>query len=294
MHRPARLSTGIERLDELLGGGLLPGTLTVVAGATGIGKTHLGLQFAAAGARQEGRRGIVFDMSCRGDSQGHADYARRLGDWHLQAADPQSLTSLTDVFQADARPAEYLRVFDYAGKRPAQRESDFDAWQAWQVELMRKLQVTIGFFYRHFVRGVRRAVIDGIDPADRQADSVQFELFEYVYQQIIRKDAEWVARDLFREHYRAHATAVSEQSYAPGQIACLLLYTTHESLLDAMIERPLEDGDWLAAANTVLYLGKVRRAGRMDRALYVAKHRGSVASDEIVPYQIDERGVRIE
>ena len=43
-----RLSTGVPGLDELLGGGLLPGTLTVVVGATGIGKTQLGLQFARA------------------------------------------------------------------------------------------------------------------------------------------------------------------------------------------------------------------------------------------------------
>ena len=58
MHEPARHSTGLARLDEMLGGGLLPGTLTVVVGATGIGKTQLGVQFADAGARQEGRRGI--------------------------------------------------------------------------------------------------------------------------------------------------------------------------------------------------------------------------------------------
>ena len=35
----------------MLGGGLLPGTLTVVYGATGIGKTHLGLTFAHQGGR---------------------------------------------------------------------------------------------------------------------------------------------------------------------------------------------------------------------------------------------------
>ena len=46
----ARVSTGLSRLDEMLGGGLLPGTLTVVYGATGIGKTHLGLTFAHHGA----------------------------------------------------------------------------------------------------------------------------------------------------------------------------------------------------------------------------------------------------
>ncbi len=46
---PPRLSTGIDGLDDLLGGGLLPGTLTAVVGSTGIGKTQFGLQFANAG-----------------------------------------------------------------------------------------------------------------------------------------------------------------------------------------------------------------------------------------------------
>ena len=50
-----RLSTGIARLDDLLGGGLLPGTLAAVVGSTGIGKTQLGLQFAHAGAAQRAR-----------------------------------------------------------------------------------------------------------------------------------------------------------------------------------------------------------------------------------------------
>jgi KaiC/GvpD/RAD55 family RecA-like ATPase len=38
----------------MLGGGLLPGTLTVVYGATGIGKTHLGLAFAHHGRVADG------------------------------------------------------------------------------------------------------------------------------------------------------------------------------------------------------------------------------------------------
>ena len=52
----------------MLGGGLLPGTLTVVMGTLGIGKTQLGLAFANAGGR-EGERGILFDLTARGDSQ---------------------------------------------------------------------------------------------------------------------------------------------------------------------------------------------------------------------------------
>ena len=66
-----RVSTGIPKLDAMLDGGVLPGTLTVVYGATGIGKTHLGLTFADHGRLADGARGIVLDLNGRGDSQQH-------------------------------------------------------------------------------------------------------------------------------------------------------------------------------------------------------------------------------
>ena len=102
---PARLSTGVPDLDALLGGGLLPGTLTVVVGSTGIGKTQLGLQFAHAGLPQEGRAGIVFDMSARGDPQSHADYARRMFAWTLCQADPEAYVDPDRFFDPRARAA---------------------------------------------------------------------------------------------------------------------------------------------------------------------------------------------
>ncbi|NQT14257.1 MAG: hypothetical protein HQ582_15990 [Planctomycetes bacterium] len=55
-----RLSTGIDQLDGLLGGGLLPGTLTVLFGSTGIGKTQLGLH-RVEGARRSPSRGQSAD-----------------------------------------------------------------------------------------------------------------------------------------------------------------------------------------------------------------------------------------
>ena len=73
-----RLSTGIPGLDEKIGGGLIPGTMTVLAGSSGIGKTQFGLQFIGAGTEAEGARGVIFDMTARGDSQNHGDYASRL------------------------------------------------------------------------------------------------------------------------------------------------------------------------------------------------------------------------
>ncbi|MEO8271343.1 MAG: ATPase domain-containing protein, partial [Aureliella sp.] len=43
-----RLTTGLTELDDALGGGLVPGTLTIIAGATGIGKTQFGTHFLHA------------------------------------------------------------------------------------------------------------------------------------------------------------------------------------------------------------------------------------------------------
>ncbi|HVX61101.1 MAG TPA: ATPase domain-containing protein [Pirellulales bacterium] len=288
-----RLSTGIPGLDELMGGGLLPGTLTVLAGATGIGKTQFGVQFSQAGLEQEGRRGIIFDMACRGDAQSHGEYAQRMFQWQLDKADPSRAPATDGFFHPERKQPDYLHVFDYHGRRVTRRDLGSEAWQDWQVELAKKLDVTIAFFYGNFVSGVRRAVVDGIEPAERASESIQFELFEYVYHQILRKESEWVARDLFRQHYRAHAEQIQQAAYDPSQVACLLLYTTPETMLEELIVRKLDEGDLLSNANTLVYLGRVRSGNKLGRALYVAKHRGSACTEEIVPYTIDDRGLRI-
>ena len=110
----------------------------------------------------------------------------------------------------------------------------------------RRLNASIAFFYGNFVGGVRRAVVDGIEPVDRPSDSIQFELFDYIYHQILRKDPEWVARDLFREHYRQNAATIAGHVYDPGRIGCMLLVTSPETTLDGLIERPLDEGDVLS------------------------------------------------
>ncbi|HEX8199153.1 MAG TPA: ATPase domain-containing protein, partial [Isosphaeraceae bacterium] len=47
-----RLSTGVEGLDEILHGGLLPGQVYLVRGRPGAGKTTLAMQFLLAGVRR--------------------------------------------------------------------------------------------------------------------------------------------------------------------------------------------------------------------------------------------------
>jgi hypothetical protein len=293
MFETKRLSTGVEGLDELLGGGLLPGTLTAVVGSTGIGKTQFGLQFAHAGMSQENARGILFDMCSRGDSQSHADYARRMFDWELRPVDPEKHLDLDRFFSPALPCGDYLHVFDQHGRRVTRADLDFDAWHKWQAELARRLDASIAFFYGNFIRGVRRAVVDGIEPVDRPSDSIQFEMFDYIYHQILRKDPEWVARDLFREHYRTNAAAIAEHVYDPSRIGCMLLITSQETTLDGLIERPLDEGDVLSNANTIIHLGKIREGNRFRRAMYVTKHRGSACTDEMIPYSIDERGLRL-
>jgi len=156
------------------------------------------------------------------------------------------------------------------------------------------LQLAIWFFYGNFVHGVRRCVIDGVEPTDKPSESFQFDLFEYIYHQILHKDADWVARDLFREHFRAHADEVQGRMYDHTRIGCLLLYTTREVMLDDLLGRPLDTGDVLSNANTIILMGKTRDGSRMGRALHVAKHRGSACDDSIVPFDVIDSGLQLQ
>lgn len=69
-----RAKTGITGLDEMLGGGLMPGSSVLVKGAPGTGKTTLGLQFLHHGATQEDEAGLLvtfeeFPYSLHRDAQ---------------------------------------------------------------------------------------------------------------------------------------------------------------------------------------------------------------------------------
>ena len=51
----ARITSGVPKLDDMLGGGLFRDSVTVISGATGTGKTLLSTHFLAAGARNDER-----------------------------------------------------------------------------------------------------------------------------------------------------------------------------------------------------------------------------------------------
>ncbi len=60
--RATRLSTGIEGIDNILGGGLTPHRMYLVEGPPGTGKTTLALQFLLRGAAQ-GQSGLYITLS---------------------------------------------------------------------------------------------------------------------------------------------------------------------------------------------------------------------------------------
>ena len=100
----------------MLGGGLWPGTLTVVYGATGIGKTHVGLTFADRGRAADGARGVVLDMNGRGDSQQHDEYAARLFGWSLIPW-THTVTPMSDPYpSSEQMQAFYSNALHWVGR----------------------------------------------------------------------------------------------------------------------------------------------------------------------------------
>jgi RecA/RadA recombinase len=288
-----RVSIGLPRLDARLGGGLLPGTLAVVYGATGIGKTHLGLTFAAHGATADGARGLIFDMNGRGDSQRHADYAARLFHWRLTRW-THTVTPMAHPHPPpEALEAHYSNAFRWVGRTrdfqvPTADGPEFD-WN-WKAEYNHALYTVRPFFYFHFAGGARRVVVDGLEPMDAPADSIQFYLFDELYRKTIHRDSETLGMEICLPVWK-HRAFIDSHRYDPGQITTLLLVTTEETRLDDLVARKVATGDLGATANTILVMGSERVGNRLARMLAVIKHRGSAMSDEVVEYRIGAHGI---
>jgi KaiC/GvpD/RAD55 family RecA-like ATPase len=287
----ARHAFGLDELDRALGGGLLPGRLTVVAGATGVGKTQLGLRWAHGGLGGEGRRGIICDMTARGDSQNHAEYASRLFDWDLNEFPLMASPDFDHAWDFTRSLGDYFHPIDRGGRRVTRGDLEEDQWHEWKSDLARIFRCAVGYFYQNFARGCRRVVFDGLEPTDRFSESIQFEFFEYIYHHVLRQDDEWAAREWFREKYRANAEAVMRHRYEQRAIGCVYLYTTPHVMLDELLAQPITQGDIFANASTIILMGRTRHNGRLGRALAIPKHRGSACGDEIVPYRITEEGL---
>jgi circadian clock protein KaiC len=103
-----QLASGVAGLDDLLGGGIERGTVTVVSGPTGVGKSTTAAQFLLAAAEQGERAvGYLFEESVASLRHRSASIGMPLadvlesGDLYLQAVEPLALSP--DEFAARVR-----------------------------------------------------------------------------------------------------------------------------------------------------------------------------------------------
>jgi RecA/RadA recombinase len=292
----SRVSTGLVRLDAMLGGGLLPGTLTVVYGATGIGKTHLGLTFAEHGRVADGARGIVLDMNGRGDSQQHDEYADRLFRWPLSPW-THAVPPMTDPYPSPQQmEARYCNALRWVGRtrdfQVPTPDGSFEFDWNWKAEYSHALYTVRPFVYFHLGAGSRRIVVDGVEPMDSPADSIQFFMFDELYRKVIHRDAETLGMEICLPVWQ-HREFIDAHRYDHTDVTTLLLVTTEETRLEDLLGRKVATGDVGATANTILVMGSERVGNRVARMLSVVKHRGSAMSDEIAEYRIGAGGIEL-
>lgn len=94
---PARLSMGIQGLDEILGGGLPEGQLYLVEGESGAGKTTLGLQFLLAG-RRRGEKTLWITLS---ETERQLQETARSHGWSLDGIEVCNPVAPEGVRQGD-------------------------------------------------------------------------------------------------------------------------------------------------------------------------------------------------
>jgi circadian clock protein KaiC len=118
-----RLSTGIPRLDELLGGGVLERSVTLVSGSAGTGKTTLGVQFILEGAKR--RQPGVFVTLEEGPAQ-ILESASALG-LSLREAVKKGLVNILYLSRASARAGQFASLLTDAIKSGKARRLVLDS-----------------------------------------------------------------------------------------------------------------------------------------------------------------------
>ncbi|WP_323674671.1 ATPase domain-containing protein [Halorubellus sp. PRR65] len=133
----AMQSTGVAELDQLLGGGISPGTVTVISGTTGVGKTTTAAQVAVAAA-ERGDRTVAYLFEEARDTFVHrADaigmpVASMLDDDRFALETVEALAVSPDEFAAgvreevEERGARVVVIDGIAGYRTAIRGADDD------------------------------------------------------------------------------------------------------------------------------------------------------------------------
>lgn len=118
-----QVSTGLDRLDELLTGGLPNGSATMLAGGAGTGKTLLGLHFILKGC-DEGEPGVIVTF------QENPSQLRRLAagfGWDLASLEAQGRLKLVYSSPVEIQPDILANRLQAAVKRSGARRVLIDS-----------------------------------------------------------------------------------------------------------------------------------------------------------------------
>jgi KaiC/GvpD/RAD55 family RecA-like ATPase len=106
-----RISTGIEGLDEMLGGGLLPNRVILVRGGPGSGKTIFSLQFVLDGVKK-GDRGVYITLE---EPLNFIKANMALFGWDLEDFEKEGTLKIIDGSQLVYKPSISTRYGDNSG-----------------------------------------------------------------------------------------------------------------------------------------------------------------------------------
>jgi circadian clock protein KaiC len=99
-----RIALGVAGLDDMLGGGVLRGSTTIVQGGSGTGKTLVGLQFLIEGALR-GEKGALFTLEESPEQL--RDLTQGLG-WDLRALEDTGMLSICYASPVELSTDRYL------------------------------------------------------------------------------------------------------------------------------------------------------------------------------------------
>jgi circadian clock protein KaiC len=134
-HDRTQLASGVDELDALLGGGIERGSVTVVSGPSGVGKTTTGSHFLQAAAERDERALACLFEELRADylyraTQLGMDVADFVEDGRIEIEEVEALTRSPDEFAHDVRTAVedrdvgFVMIDGIAGYRQGLRGDD--------------------------------------------------------------------------------------------------------------------------------------------------------------------------
>ncbi|MFN2290804.1 MAG: RAD55 family ATPase [Anaerolineae bacterium] len=159
MAHPARTPLGISGLDEMLDGGLVSGSIALLQGAPGTGKTTAGMQFLHDGAKNRGEAGLLVTF----EEFPHTLYRDALSHgWNLRDLEQEGLLRVVftspQVFLASLQSP--TSPINEAIREMGVKRAVIDS--VTQFQSITRDPVDLRAAYNHMINGLRRERITSL------------------------------------------------------------------------------------------------------------------------------------